>query len=206
VRYHRSHIHRLVRALGLTPQRPRRLAVERDEAAIACWVAEDWAAIKQTVSAQVSGAWICFADESGVTLSLPVRRTWAPRGQTPILRHPARRGESLSMSAILCYRPDASQARLVFGLRQGAWDTPSLIRQLDLLGAHLAGKPAILVWDNLNVHKSHDMRAFVAAQPWLEVAYLPAYAPELNPVEYLWDARIDRQVAWRAWKSARMAW
>ncbi len=42
------------------------------------------------------------------------------------------------------------------------------------------------VWDNLNVHKSHDMRAFVAAQPWLEVAYLPPYAPELNPVEGLW--------------------
>jgi transposase len=44
----------------------------------------------------------------------------------------------------------------------------------------------VVVWDNLNVHKSHDMRAFVAAQPWLEVAYLPPYAPELNPVEGLW--------------------
>jgi transposase len=50
----------------------------------------------------------------------------------------------------------------------------------------LGGEPAVVVWDNLNVHKSHEMRAFVAAQPWLEVAYLPPYAPELNPVEGLW--------------------
>ncbi len=51
------------------------------------------------------------------------------------------------------------------------------------------------------------MRAYLDSQnDWLTTERLPAYAPELNPVEGLWDARIDRQVAWRAWKSARMAW
>lgn len=57
-----------------------------------------------------------------------------------------------------------------------------------MLGAHLDGKPAILIWDNLNVHKSHDMRGFLnqPGRDWLQVAYLPPYAPELNPVEGLW--------------------
>ena len=84
------------------------------------------------------------------------------------------------MSAIVCDRPDGSQVRLAFGLREGADDTPSLARQLDLLGAVLDGEPAVVVWDNLNVHNSHDVQAFVAAQAWLEVAYLPPYAPGLK--------------------------
>jgi transposase len=48
VRFHRSHVWRLVRALGFTPQRPARRAVERDEARIASWVTEDWPGIVQT--------------------------------------------------------------------------------------------------------------------------------------------------------------
>jgi hypothetical protein len=51
------------------------------------------------------------------------------------------------------------------------------------------------------------MRAHLGAHRHrLTVERLPAHAAELNPVEYLWDARIGRQVAWSAWKSARMAW
>jgi transposase len=123
---------------------------------------------------------------------------------TPILRHPGRRGKNLSMSAICCYRPDGSEARLAFGLREGAYDALSLVRQLDLLSSVLGGDPAIVIWDNLNVHKSHDMRAFVAAQAWLEVAWLPPYAPELNPAEGLWDARID--VKWRGAPRSRPGW
>jgi transposase len=48
VRYHRSHVHRLVRSLGLTPQRPARVAVERDQARIARWVAKEWPLLVQT--------------------------------------------------------------------------------------------------------------------------------------------------------------
>jgi transposase len=51
------------------------------------------------------------------------------------------------------------------------------------------------------------MRAWLDSQcDWLTAERLPTYAPELNPLEGLWDARIDRQVAWSASKSARMAW
>jgi hypothetical protein len=122
---------------------------------------------------------------------------------TPILRHPGRRGKNLSMSAICCYRPDGSEARLAFGLREGAYDAPSLVRQLDLLSSVLGGDPAIVIWDNLNVHKSHDMRAFVAAQAWLEVAWLPPYAPELNPAEGLWANLKSQELANHACRSTK---
>jgi DDE superfamily endonuclease len=91
------------------------------------------------------------------------------------------------MSAICCYRLDGSEARLAFALRPGAYDTAALTEQLDLLPQVVDGEPVIVVWDNLNVHKSHAMRAFVATRDWLQVAYLPPYAPELNPVEGLWS-------------------
>jgi hypothetical protein len=51
------------------------------------------------------------------------------------------------MSAIICYRPDGSEARLAFALREGAYDTPSLARQLDLLSTVLGGEHAVVVWD-----------------------------------------------------------
>jgi transposase len=134
------------------------------------------------------GAWICFADESGASLTPPVRRTWAPVGHTPILRHRMRGRKRLSMAAVGCYRPDGSDARLAFHLREGAYDTDQLIPIVAALGRLVGGgSPVILVWDNLPAHTSLAMRAWLAGQhAWLTVEYLPAYAPDLNPVEGLW--------------------
>jgi hypothetical protein len=154
------------------------------------------------------GAWICFLDESGASLVPPVRRTWAPKGCTPVLRHRMRGRKRVSMAGVCCYRPDGSDARLAFHLREGAYDTQQLIGVVAGLQRLLGGGwPVVLVWDNLPAHTSLAMHAWLAdQQAWLRVAYLPSYAPDLDPVEGLWDARIDRQVAWSASKSARMAW
>lgn len=55
--------------------------------------------------------------------------------------------------------------------------------------AHRAtGAPLLLIWDNVNTHKSARFKAMAATRPWLTVYHLPAYAPELNPVEGLWSA------------------
>jgi transposase len=78
---------------------------------------------------------------------------------------------------------------------------------LEQVGQFYAAQRVVLLWDGLSAHWSHRMRAHLEKQrDWLTVERLPGYAPELNPAEYLWDARRDRQGAWRAWKSARMAW
>ncbi len=137
--------------------------------------------------ARAESAWIVFFDESAVSLIPPVRRTWSPRGRTPILRH--RFGwKKASMAAALGYRPDGTAARLCFHLQQPSYDTDTLIEVLDQLGTFYAGQQVVLIWDGLSAHWSHRMRAYLDSQrDWLlRVERLPAYAPELNPVEYLW--------------------
>jgi hypothetical protein len=139
------------------------------------------------------GAWLCFLDESGASLHPPVRRTWAPVGHTPVLRHRMRGRKRLSMAGVCCYRPDASDVCLAFHLREGAYDTDQLIPIVQALGRLLGGNaPVILVWDNLPAHHSSAMGA------WLEVEYLPSYAPDLNPVEGLWANLKDVELANRA--------
>jgi transposase len=145
--------------------------------------------------AVAESAWLVFFDESAVSLIPPVRRTWSPRGRTPVLRH--RLGwKKASMAAALGYRPDGTAARLCFHLQQPSYNTDSLIAVLDQLGAFYSGQRVVLLWDGLSSHWSTRMRAFLDSQrDWLTVERLPAYAPELNPVEYLWANLKDLELA-----------
>jgi hypothetical protein len=136
--------------------------------------------------AVAESAWIVFFDESGISLIPPVRRTWSPRGHTPILRH-RMAWKRASMAAALGYHPDGTSARLCLHLQQDSYDTDRLIGVLEQLAGFYAGHRVVLLWDGLSSHWSYRMRAHLAAQRhWLRVERLPAYAPELNPVEYLW--------------------
>jgi hypothetical protein len=115
-----------------------------------------------------------------------VRATWAPRGQTPVLRHRFN-WKRLSMAAALAYAPDRNTSALVFQLRPGAYNDETLIGFLEDLHRHLDAGKVTLIWDGLPSHRSRRMRAWIAAQRrWLVVERLPGYAPDLNPVEGLW--------------------
>jgi transposase len=141
------------------------------------------------------GAWLCFLDESGVSLRPPVRRTWAPRGHTPILRH---RGhwKRASMAGICCYRPDGSRARLCFHVQPDSYNSQTLIGVLRQLRRFLGGAPVTLIWDNLPAHHSRVMDAWLEGQRhWLAVEYLPGYAHDLDPVEGLWANLKDVELA-----------
>ena len=92
-----------------------------------------------------------------------------------------------SMAAALGYWPDGTKARLCFHVQPDSYDTDSLIDVLEQLAAFYAGHRVVLIWDGLSSHWSYKMRAHLDSQrDWLTVERLPAYAPELNPVEYLW--------------------
>jgi DDE superfamily endonuclease len=138
--------------------------------------------------ARVKSAWLVFFDESGISLVPPVRRTWSPRGKTPILRHRHRGAwRRASMAAALGYYPDGTRARLCFHIQPDSYDTDSLIGVLQQLAGFYQGDQVVLLWDGLSAHWSYQMLAHLDAQrDWLQVERLPAYAPELNPVEYLW--------------------
>jgi transposase len=132
-------------------------------------------------------AWIVFEDESGVSQQPVVRRTWAPRGQTPVLQHTGSNWKRLSIAAALAFRWDGRRTRLYFQTHPGTYTDTSLIGFLRALKRHFRGQRIVLIWDGLGAHKSRRMRTYLAAQPaWLQVEQLPGYAPDLNPVELLW--------------------
>ncbi len=76
---------------------------------------------------------------------------------------------------------------MYFQTRRGTYPDTSLLGFLGTLKRHFRGQRVMLLWDGLGAHKSRRMRHYVANQrPWLQVERLPAYAPDLNPVELLW--------------------
>lgn len=140
-------------------------------------------------------AWIYFQDESGVSQRPSVRRTWAPKGETPVLIQ-AFNWKKLSVSAAIGYRCDGRRSRLFFQIRAGSYNSESLIGFLKDLKRHLRGERAILVWDGLPGHKSREMKEYLRSQrSWLQVEVLPGYAPDLNPVETLWGNLKGQELA-----------
>jgi transposase len=129
---------------------------------------------------------IVFWDESGASLLPVTRRTWAPVGHTPVIRHRFN-WKRASMAAGLCYGSLGGGASVAFHHQLGAYNTQTLIGALDQLRRALGGQKAILVWDGLPAHRSRVMHAWLRGQrSWLVVEPLPGYAPDLNPVEALW--------------------
>lgn len=143
-----------------------------------------------------------FLDESGFSLSPNLRRTWSPRGQTPILRERLR-SERISAIAALGFKPmtrragpfDRLRASLLLRLEKGSVKTPQVIQFLRHLRRHVRGK-AVLLWDHLSSHRSVATEQYLASQRhWLKVEWFPSYAPELNPVEYFWSYLHATQLA-----------
>jgi hypothetical protein len=114
-----------------------------------------------------------------------VRRSWAPAGQTPILRQRTRRHVKVSAIAALVVPPARTHIECYFRLHAGVnIDTARTVAFLRQLQAQLEG-PLTIVWDRLQAHRAKAVRHFIRRHRWRN-EFLPPYAPELNPVEYLW--------------------
>ncbi len=132
-----------------------------------------------------------FWDESGFSERPTVRRSWAPKGETPLVRSCGRWRVRSAIGCITC-TPRGRKPKLYLRLSHGAVRTPEVIRSVRELRRHERGK-LILLWDRLGPHKAKATKAFLKTQRhWLHTAYFPAYAPERNPVEYLWSASKKR--------------
>jgi transposase len=131
-------------------------------------------------------AFLVFVDESGLLMAPLVRRSWAPRGKTPVLVQRTRSHQKVSVIAALCVSPFRDRLELYFRLHLDRnIRTPEVLAFLRVLLEQLDA-PVIVVWDRLQAHRSKKVRDFVAACPTLRTVHLPPYAPELSPVEYLW--------------------
>lgn len=128
-----------------------------------------------------------FLDESGLLMAPLVRRSWALCGQPPLLQQRGAHHRKVSAAAVLCVPPTRNDVRLYFRLYPEAdIRAPQTIAFLRHLGREL-GAPWLLLWDRLNAHRARCTRDFLATQAFLHTFFFPSYAPELNPVEYLWS-------------------
>ena len=141
---------------------------------------------------------LIFTDESGFLLLPLVRRTLAVQGRTPVLRHRARHRDKVSVAAALTLSPARGHVSLYYqtypnqhvnGAAYAQFLQRTVLRRLP------SHRPVVLVHDGGSMHKGDDLRALCAARPRLDVDPLPPYAPELNPVEGLWNFEKDKELS-----------
>lgn len=138
-------------------------------------------------NAAEAGAHLVLIDESGAHLAPLVRRSLAPRGRTPILKTPGRKRQKVSLIAALSVAPRRDRIGLYFRCFPDRHVTQVEAAQFmrDVL-KHLRG-PVHVIWDRGNTHKGEAIRALHRDYPRLTSHWLPPYAPELNPVEFVWN-------------------
>lgn len=130
-------------------------------------------------------AYLVFLDESGFMLISTVRRTWAPRGQTPLVRHRYQRDRISAISAVSVSRR-TRRCGLYAHFHLDNITHVEVAIFLRLLLRHLKGH-IILLWDGSPIRRNPDVRAVFSRHPRLHVERFPAYAPEINPDEPVWN-------------------
>jgi transposase len=178
VTYSKSQVSRLLKRLGWTPQVPITRAIQRDEEAIERWRVESWPALKE--KARHERRALVFVDESGFYLLPGVVKTYAPKGRTPIVDEWQTRDHLSVMGGVT---PQGKVYSLVRPTSLNGLHTIEFLVHLGRLGADRL----LVVWDGSPIHRRAEVKAFVAeAGDAIHVEPLPPYAPDLNPVEWLW--------------------
>ncbi|WP_231608096.1 transposase [Streptacidiphilus albus] len=129
-----------------------------------------------------------------------MRRTWGPRGVTPVIRLSGARGMRENMVVFVAYRPGSEPRMFAWHKSREGYTKEDFPLLLTMLHGRLRG-PVTLIWDNYSSHTAGVVREWARGQAsWLRTVPLPAYAPELNPVELLWKIVKDA-LANRAFRS-----
>ncbi len=166
-----------LKAWGFTIQRPATRYTSRDDVAVQRWLEEEYPAI--AAQAKAEGAEIHWLDETGINNQAVYQRSYAPSGQTPVTAKPARR-EKISMISVV-----TNLGTMRFRLYEGSLTGVLLLAFLEALVKGSTRKVYVIL-DNLPLHKGHAVRDWAAANAErIALFYLPPYAPDLNPDEYL---------------------
>jgi len=179
VRLSLASIGAMLARLGLTAQKPLQRAYQRDPQAIELWQREAYPAIAKR--ARKEGAEIFFWDESGFRADSVHGKTWAKRGQTPVVNRPGQRQSISAASAV------NSKGAFWFQTYQGALTGELFVQLLQKL-MHRRKKAVHLVVDGLPAHKKAAVKQYVVSTHGkLTLHFLPGYAPDLNPDELVWS-------------------
>jgi transposase len=176
---------RILRGIGLSPQRPLHRATQQDPERVARWRAEEYPAIREE-AAQL-GATVYFADEAGIRSDYHSGTTWAPVGQTPVVQTTGARYSVNMISAV------TAKGLMHFTTFTGKMNADVFIDYCrDLLADD--GGTVFLILDGHPVHRSRAVTEFAAStEGKLRLFFLPPYSPELNPDEWVWkNVKHDR--------------
>lgn len=170
---------RLLRKLGLTPQKPLRRAYQQDPEKVKAWKETAFPEIRKL--AKKEKAEIYFGDEASVRSDYHSGTTWARRGQTPVVEKTGARFSVNLVSAV------SSQGKLRFMAFSGRMNGDQFVEFLKRL-IYNAPRPIFLILDGHPVHKSAKVREFVeSTEGRLRLFILPPYSPNLNPDEWVWN-------------------
>src|SRR5918997_862961 len=162
---------------GMTPQKPLTRAKERSPFAVQAWLERGYPAIAERARAERAA--IYWGDETGISNQDQTGRSYAPRGETPVVVRTAKRITRSMISAV------SNRGLMRFMLYDGALNVERFLAFLRRL-VRDAGRKVFLIVDNLKVHHAKKVKAWVASHAHeIALFYLPAYAPEHNPDEYL---------------------
>ncbi len=124
-----------------------------------------------------------FVDEASLNLAPSLGKTWAPKGKPTIQKVTGARGSVAAISAI------SQKGNLLFNLFEGSkrFNGDDIIHFLTQLLQHHPRRHIVAILDRAPCHRSQKVRDFVSQHLRLEIFYLPAYSPELNPDEQVWS-------------------
>lgn len=179
VRVSRDTVWRRLREAGLTYQKPEREYYEIDEHARRKWLRSEVPKIRRTV--EKYRAILYFQDESNVSLTAFLGKTWAPRGQTPKAKVTGKRSGVAAMSAV------SRRGHLLFRLHEKRIASAEVIDFLDQMLEHHKRRHLVVVMDQAPPHVSKKTRSHIDRRRRLHVFYLPKYSPDWNPDEKVWN-------------------
>lgn len=174
----RTTVWRYLVRLGLSFQKPQKRYSQQDCELVKKWIHYEWPKIQHW--ARVNRALVYFEDESGVSLAPVIGKTWAPKGQTPIVRVTGKRGGVLAMSAI------SPSGRMCFRLEKRRVNAKVLIEFIHQIGDQHPRRKVGIVMDQAPCHVAKKVKRFSEGSPRLRVFHLPPYSPDLNPDEKVW--------------------
>ena len=170
---------RLLAQLGLTCQKPLMRAFQQNPSLVEHWLREEYPRIQ--ARAKRIGAEIFFADEAGIRSDFHSGKTWAPRGQTPIIKATGARFGFNMLSAV---SPKGNMRFMVVDGRVASKQFCEFLRRLCVR----ATRPIFLILDGHPVHRSAKVKKVVESlKGKLQLFFLPPYSPELNPDEFVWN-------------------
>ena len=177
IRLSRWTIGRYLASWGLTAQKPAKRALEQNPAQVRYWLQTKYPAIVRQAKEEKAKIW--WADESGLRSDHQSGTTWGEKGNTPVVKQSGKRISCNIVSAI------TNQGNLAFMVFSKRFTADVFVSFLQRLEKHHASK-IFLILDRYSVHTSRKVQEWVAAHKnRIELFYLPAYSPELNPDELL---------------------